>query len=67
MLAPRKRGRRKKRPESLVLRVTEPELLMGDYSMPLATAWGGLWEGPDHYSDDMDDNVNAQVEEDDDR
>jgi len=32
-LAPRKRNRRKKRPEALVLRVVEPEVLRGDYDL----------------------------------
>lgn len=60
-LAPRKKGKwKKKRPESLILRVTEPELLRGDYSLRLAS-WGPLFEGPDHYYDDNDDNALHQL------
>jgi hypothetical protein len=60
-LAPRKKGRwRKKRPEALVLRVTEPALVRGDYALRLAS-WGPLFEGPDHYADDNDDNAAAQL------
>jgi hypothetical protein len=53
-LAPRKKGKRKKRPEHLVLRVTSPHIAAGDYELKVAP-WGPIFEGPDFYANETDD------------